>query len=169
MVHLVHALGHIKLNTNLIEDVTRDSTDILGLRVTKETENEVWLSSNGRAAELVLVKSDENSCHTIGLEALTLEAVREAAARVADAGCVIVSDEPSLGCVRAGVTFTTPEGLRFEIHTPSVDDMYNPRYATPGVGPRRIDHANLISPGSGYDASTTYCYLRHATDRAHGQ
>lgn len=145
MVHLVHALGHIKLNTSRIEAVTRDSTDVLGLRVTKETQNEVWLSSNGRSAELVLVDSDENSCHTIGLEALTKEMVREAAARVVDAGCTIVSDEPSLDCIRTGFTFTTPEGLRFEIHTPSLDDMYHPRYSTPGVGPRRLDHANLIS------------------------
>jgi catechol 2,3-dioxygenase len=146
MTHLVHALGHIKLNTNRIEDVVRDSTDILGLRVTRQTADQVWLSSNGRAAELVLVRSDENSCHTIGLEALTADAVRAAAARVSETGCQILSEEPSLDCWDAGVTFKTPQGLRFEIHTPAQDDMYRPRYQTSGVGPRRIDHANLISP-----------------------
>ncbi|TBX98598.1 VOC family protein [Rhizobium laguerreae] len=146
MAHIVHALGHMKLNTNCIEDLVRDSTDILGLRVTKESSEGIWLSANGRQAELVLIPADENSCHTIGLEALTQNAVQDAAARVEEAGCIILSDEASLNCCQAGVTFKTPEGLRFEIHTPIPDDMYRPRYKNSGVGPRRIDHANLISP-----------------------
>ena len=146
MTHLVHALGHIKLNTNRIGDVVRDSTDILGLNVTNEDPSEVWLSANGRKAELVLLAAAENSCHTIGLEALTVDAVEAAADRIEGAGCVVLARKPSLDCCAAGVTFKTPEGLRFEIHTPARDDMYNPRYPTRGVGPRRIDHANLISP-----------------------
>lgn len=146
MAHLVHALGHIKLNTSRVGDVVRDSTDILGLRITHETTDQVWLSANGRAAELVLVGANENSCHTIGLEALSADAVRAAAQRVPAAGCRILSETPSLGCWDAGVTFATPEGLRFEIHTPARDDMYRPRHPTAGVGPRRIDHANLITP-----------------------
>ncbi len=146
MSHLVFAIGHIKLNTSRLEEMLRDATEILGLRISGEAEGQVWLSSNGRAAELVLVASDENSCNTIGLEALTAEAVAEAASRVEGAGCRIVSERPSLAVCDAGVTFDTPEGLRFEIHTPTRDDMYKPRYATRGVGPRRLDHANLLSP-----------------------
>lgn len=146
MAHLVHALGHIKINTNRIEDVVRDSTDILGLRVTHRTPAEVWLSANGRAAELVLVAANENSTHTIGFEALSVDAVNQAASQVSAAGCTIVSSQPSLDCCAAGVSFKTPQGLRFEIHTPVRDDMYRPRYPTNGVGPRRIDHTNLISP-----------------------
>ena len=86
-MHLVHALGHIKINTTDIDGVVRDATEILGLHVTHSDDRQTWLSSNGRAAELVLVKSDENETHTIGLEALTAEAVREAETRVEAAGC----------------------------------------------------------------------------------
>lgn len=146
MVHLVHALGHIKLNTAKMDELVRDATDILGLRVTKESAESVWLSANGRQAELVLVSSRENSCHTIGLEALTEDAVKAAASRIESAGCTVLSEVPSLECCRAGLTFKTPEGLRFEIHTPVRDEMYSPRHKSRGVGPRRIDHANLISP-----------------------
>lgn len=146
MKHPVFALGHVKLNTNKLDEMVRDATDVLGLRVTRRSDAEVWLSSNGRAAELVLVAADEDSFHTIGLEALTGEAVAEVGRRVEGAGCRIVSEIPSLACMDAGVTFATPEGLRFEVHTPTRDDMYNPRYATVGVGPRRLDHLNLISP-----------------------
>lgn len=146
MAQIVHAAGHVKLNTNKVDAVVRDSTDILGLRITKELPGQVWLSSNGRAAELVVVEAEENSINTIGLEALSVEDVNIAAARVADAGCTLVTQDPSMDCVDAGVTFDTPEGLRFEIHTPSRDDMYNPRYNTVGVGPRRLDHMNILTP-----------------------
>ena len=46
----------------------------------------------------------------------------------------------------AGVTFGTPEGLRFEIHTPIRDEIYGRRHPTHGVGPVRMDHLNLLSP-----------------------
>lgn len=146
MAQIVHALGHVKINTNKVEEVVRDSTDILGLRVTRETGDQVWLSANGRAAELVVVASDENSCHTIGLECLTAEGVAEATSRIEAAGCRIVSTDPSLDCFDAGVTFATPEGLQFEIHTPATDDIGHPRYDTVGVKPRRLDHLNLLTP-----------------------
>jgi catechol 2,3-dioxygenase len=146
MSHLVHALGHIKINTRDIDRVVRDATEILGLHVTHSDARQTWLSSNGRAAELVLVKSDENATHTIGLEALTVEAVREAESRVEAAGCRVLSSKPSLECIKAGVTFATPEGLRFEIHTPIRNGIYDRRHPTYGVGPSRLDHANLMTP-----------------------
>lgn len=146
MKHLVHAVGHMKINTNDVEGVVRDTTKILGLHVTHSDDKQTWLSSNGRAAELVVCKSDENSAHTIGLEALTVEAVREAESRVEKAGCKILSSEPSMSCIAAGVTFSTPEGLRFEIHTPIIDAIYGRRHPTAGVGANRMDHINLITP-----------------------
>jgi catechol 2,3-dioxygenase len=146
MTHLVHAIGHVKINTRTPELVVRDATEILGLRVTHEDEHQTWLSSSGRVAELVLLKADENSVHTFGLEALTAEDVREAEARVERTGCRIVSREPSLDCIAAGVTFATPEGLRFEIHTPIANKIYDRRYPSHGVGPNRMDHLNLTTP-----------------------
>ncbi len=146
MTHIAHAVGHLKVNVTDPDAVIRDATEILGLHVTHRDHGQTWLSSNGRAAELVLVHSDENSTHTIALEALTVDAVRAAEARVEAAGCRILSTAPSLGCVAAGVTFATPEGLRFEIHTPVRDEIYGRRHATSGVAPNRMDHMNLITP-----------------------
>ncbi|MBR0751570.1 glyoxalase [Bradyrhizobium jicamae] len=146
MSHLVNAIGHVKINTTATEAVVREATEILGLHVTYSDERQTWLSSNGRAAELVLLRSAENSTHTIGLEALTGQAVREAESRVEDAGCRILTREPSLKCIAAGVTFATPEGLRFEIHTPVRNKIYARRHPTHGVGPNRMDHLNLTSP-----------------------
>ncbi|BAR54326.1 hypothetical protein NK6_1141 [Bradyrhizobium diazoefficiens] len=94
----------------------------------------------------MLLRSHENATHTIGLEALTVDAVREAESRVESAGCRVISRKPSLDCMAAGVTFATPEGLRFEVHTPTRDQIYGRRYPTHGVGPNRMDHLNLTSP-----------------------
>jgi hypothetical protein len=55
-----------------------------------------------------------------------------AASRVAAAGCRVLSAEPSLDCMAAGVTFATPEGLRFEIHTPIRDDINGRRHPSNG-------------------------------------
>lgn len=146
MSHIVHAVGHIKVNVTDPKAVIRDATEILGLRITHSNDTETWLSSNGRAAELVLLHADENAAHTLGLEALTAEAVEEARSRVEAAGCRILSNEPSMDCISSAVTFATPEGLRFEIHTPIHDRIYDRRHPTIGVGPSRLDHINLITP-----------------------
>jgi catechol 2,3-dioxygenase-like lactoylglutathione lyase family enzyme len=146
MSHLVHAIGHVKINTNAMDAVVHEATELLGLRVTHADNRQTWLSANGRAVELVLVDSPNNEAHTIGLEALTADAVREAETRIETAGCRILSREPSLDCIAAAVTFATPEGLRFEIHTPVRDVLYGRRYPTHGVAPNRLDHLNLLSP-----------------------
>ena len=146
MTHIVHAVGHMKVNVADPSAVIGDATEILGLHVTHQDAGQTWLSSNGRAAELVLIHARENSAHTIGLEALTPDLIEEAASRVEGAGCRILSREPSLACIAAGVTFATPQGLRFEIHTPILNKTYGRRYPTKGVGPNRIDHINLITP-----------------------
>ncbi|MFZ6763210.1 VOC family protein [Pseudoroseomonas sp. WGS1072] len=146
MPHLVHAIGHLKVNVSDPDAVVRDATEILGLHVTRRDAGQTWLSSNGREAELVLLHAEENATHTIGLEALTVEAVREAEKRVEATGCRVLSDAPSLDCMAAGITFATPEGLRFEIHTPIRDTIYGRRHVTTGVGANRMDHINLITP-----------------------
>jgi catechol 2,3-dioxygenase-like lactoylglutathione lyase family enzyme len=146
MSHIVHAIGHLKVNVVDPEAVVRDATEILGLHVTYRDRGQTWLSSNGRQAELVLLHAGENAAHTIGLEALTTEGVRLAASRVAEAGCRVLATEPSLDCMAAGVTVATPEGLRFEIHTPIRDDINARRHPSRGVGVNRMDHVNLITP-----------------------
>ena len=146
MSHIVHAAGHMKVNVLDPDAVIRDSTEILGLRVSYQDDSQTWLTSNGRSAELVLVHATENSAHTIGLETLTVSDVNDAASRIEEAGCRIISRDPSLSCIDAGVTFSTPEGLRFEIHSPIRNNIRGQRFPTNGIMPRRIDHMNIITP-----------------------
>ncbi|MCR8724650.1 VOC family protein [Frigidibacter sp. ROC022] len=146
MDYLVNAIGHVQLNVVDVDALVKESTEILGLHVTHQTDKEVWLSCSGRKAELVLHESDENSVRSVGFDAVSKAAVAEAASRVEDAGCRIVSNEPTLACCETGVVFHTPQGLQIEVHSPIEDDIYGRRHASPGVGALRLDHVNLTSP-----------------------
>ena len=146
MSYLVNAIGHVQLNVTVMDALVREATEILGLHTTKRDEAETWLSSNGRQAELVLHRAEENSVRSIGFEAVSAEAVEEAAKRVPQAGCRLISEKPSLDCCDAGIVFVTPQGHTFEIHTPIKDDIGGRRHFGAGVGPMRLDHVNILSP-----------------------
>lgn len=146
MSYLVHAIGHVQLNVVDIEALTAESINILGLHETHRTADSVWLSANGRKAELVLHQSDENSVHSLGFEALSSDAVAEAAKRVTSAGCALISESPSLTCCDSGVIFETPEGHKIEIHSPIANNIDSQRHFSSGMGPKRLDHVNLTSP-----------------------
>ena len=158
MSYLVNAIGHVQLNVVDIEACVRDATEILGLRVTHRSVAQVWLSSNGRAAELVLHRADRNAVKLVAFEAMTADDVAEVASRISDVGGIVCSTAPSLPCAEAGVTFSTAEGLMFEIHTPLPDTLVDRRYVTSGVGPNRMDHVNITSP----DPVRTREQLEHA-------
>lgn len=146
MTYLVNAIGLVQLNVTDLNAMVTESTDVLGLRVTHRDDDMVWLSSNGRRAELVLHRSKENAVRSLGFEAVSNNAVTEALARVEDAGCQIASDAPSLSCCEAGVQFTTPDGHLIEIHSPVSEDIARYDEVTVGMGPKRLDHVNMTSP-----------------------
>lgn len=45
MQYLVNAMGHVQLNVTDLDAFSEESQNILGLRVTHQTADEVWLSS----------------------------------------------------------------------------------------------------------------------------
>lgn len=146
MSYLVNTIGHVQINVTDMAAGLADATDILGLNATRRDERQVWLASNGRHAELVLHQADSNATRSVGFEAVSAAAVEDAARRVPEAGCRILSERPSLDCCAAGVVYATPQGHVFEIHTPIPDEIYGRRHFTSGIGPNRMDHVNITSP-----------------------
>ena len=146
MGYLVNAIGHVQLNVVAVDALVQESTEVLGLHVTERRAGQVWLSSNGRAAELVLHEASENAIRSVGFEAVSVAAVEEAARRIPAAGCRVLSERPSLDCCAAGVVFATPQGHTFEIHSPVANKIYDRRHYGAGVGPLRLDHVNITSP-----------------------
>ena len=146
MTYLVNSIGHVQIEVTDPDAVIRDATGILGLHVTRGTPHETWLASNGRRAELVLHRAAANAVRSIGFEAVSAPAVSEAADRVPQAGCRLLSTRPTLDCCEAGIVFATPQGHLVEIHTPIPDRIYGRRQSTTGVGANRLDHLNILSP-----------------------
>ena len=146
MTYLVNSIGHVQINVADPEAAVRDATTILGLHVTQRSSERVWLASNGRAAELVLQRAATNAVRAVGFEAVSRQAVLDAANRVPEAGCRLISRTPSLDCCEAGIVFGTPQGHLIEIHTPIPDRIYDRRQSATGVGATRLDHINILSP-----------------------
>lgn len=146
MTFLVNDIGHIQLNVVDVDGFVEEATTILGLRVTRSEADVTWLSAGGRDVEMVLHKAEENSVHTLGFEAPNVENVALVRDRIEVAGCTILSETPSLSACAAGVTFATPEGHRFEVHSPIDGHIYNGRQPSRGVGPHQLDHVNILSP-----------------------
>lgn len=146
MSYLVNSVGHVQLNVTDVDALVRESTTILGLHVTREAAGCVWLSSNGRSVELVLHEAPENAIRSLGFEAVTEAAVAEAAQRVEAAGCRLTTTDPTLDVCERGMSFVTPQGHTFELHSPVATEIYGNRKATTGMVPLRLDHVNITSP-----------------------
>lgn len=146
MTYLVNTIGHVQVNVTDMDAVVRDATEILGLHVTHRDAAQTWLSSNGRKAEVVLHRADRNALRSVGFEALSVQAVEEAARRVPQAGCRLLSEKPTLDGCAAGMVYATPQGNVFEVHTAIPDEIYGRRHFGIGVGPTRMDHVNIMSP-----------------------
>ena len=146
MDYLVNAIGHVQLNVKDMDAYVEEATNILGLRVTHQANDQAWLSASSRQVEVAVHKSDENAVRALGFEAVSPETVEKAAAEVEGAGCKIVSREPSLSSFEASVQFETPEGHLIEVHSAAEEDINATRHITGGMGPKRLDHVNMTSP-----------------------
>src|SRR5690554_5706553 len=141
---LVFRLGYVALNVTDADRSAEDACNIVGARISGRDDRMIMLTSNQRRAELILMRSDENTLRRVGLEAVDAAAVVEVKARAEKAGLRIISDRPSLECIEKGVTFLTREGHAIEVHTPMPLDQPL-RYHGPGQRPRFLDHINMAA------------------------
>src|SRR4051812_22995485 len=93
LTYLVHALGHVQVDVTDMDAVTREATGILGLHATRGDDGQTWLAAGGRTVELVLHRAKANAVRSVGFEAVSVEAVEEAARRVPQAGCRVLSEQ----------------------------------------------------------------------------
>ena len=143
MGHITHGLGFMAFDTADLDGSLREAVEVMGLRIVHQDARMAILTSNAKRAELVLHAAEpgerSGGMRAIGLQAHDAEAVTAAAARAQAAGLSIVSTTPSLPFLERSVTFLTPEGHAFEVHTPIPEDQPL-RYVAPGVHPRKLDH-----------------------------
>lgn len=136
---LISEMGHVAIQTTDMKGSIFDATELLGLRVTERTENEVYLAAAPVHHELVYVESDTNSIHSLGLVARDGDALRTIRRRVEDENLPIISGTPVSAGIQDGFSFIGPEGWIFEVYIGMQPDV-------PGrlsFGPDRYGHINF--------------------------
>lgn len=145
MTYLVRQMGHIAFTTPDPKGSAQDLVDIVGLRITDQSPDAIYLSSNTRHHEVSFVRGDQAGVLAMGLEAVSPEAVDEVYRRVKSEGLTIIDDQPLGPHCQRGVRFVAPGGGLIEVHTPIARSV-PARYVGPGARPRRIEHVNMLVP-----------------------
>lgn len=144
MSYLIQQMGHVVISSPVPLGAARDLQETVGLRISEQDGETVYLTSNSRHHEVTYVKGAGKAV-ALGLEAVSADAVDEVYKRAKSDGLSILSDKPIGKHYARAVTLVAPGGAVFEVHTPVVRNQPE-RYLGGGPRPRRIEHINAFSP-----------------------
>lgn len=144
MGNLIQQMGHVVISSPDPIGAAKDLQETVGLRITEQDGEAVYLSSNDRHHEVTYVRGSGKAV-ALGLEAVSRDAVDEVYRRAKSDGVEILSDRPIGKHYTHAVTIVAPGGAVFEVHTPIARNQ-TARYNGSGARPRRIEHINALSP-----------------------
>ncbi|MGJ5132318.1 VOC family protein [Bradyrhizobium oligotrophicum] len=147
MSYLIQQMGHVIISSPDPLAAAKDLQETVGLRITEQDGDAVYLSSNDRHHEVTYVRGSGKAV-ALGLEAVSAEAVDEVYRRAKSDGLEILSDKPIGKHYARAITIVAPGGAVFEVHTPIARSL-PARYNGVGARPRRIEHINAFSPDTG--------------------
>lgn len=136
---VISEMGYIALRTKELDESIEMATEVLGLRVTRRTDERAYLAAVDKHHELVYVAGDTDGVEALGLVAPTPEALAEVRRRVDDRGYRVL-DDPSFNVgVDEGFAFVGPEGWTFHIYR----GMQRHEHGCSEWGPDRYGHVNI--------------------------
>ena len=144
MSYLIQQMGHVVISSPDPLGAAKDLQETVGLRISEQDGETVYLTSNNRHHEVTYVKGAGKAV-ALGLEAVSAAAVDEVYKRAKSDGLTILSDTPIGKHYARAVTPVAPGGALFEVHTPIARNQPE-RYLGGGPRPRRIEHINAFSP-----------------------
>jgi len=142
--YLIQQMGHVVISSPDPLGAAKDLQETVGLRISEQDGETVYLTSNNRHHEVTYVKGAGKAV-ALGLEAVSAAAVDEVYKRAKSDGLTILSDTPIGKHYARAVTLVAPGGALFEVHTPIARNQPE-RYLGGGPRPRRIEHINAFSP-----------------------
>jgi catechol 2,3-dioxygenase len=140
---LIRQMGYVVVATPDPRGSARDLAQIVGLRITHESEEAAYLSSNAKACEVAFLSGQQRGIRAVGLEAVNDAAIDEILARAKSDNLEILSDIPLVNGVRRAVRIRTPFGPIIEVHTAVERDKESLPLLNDGRHVRRLDHVNL--------------------------
>jgi catechol 2,3-dioxygenase-like lactoylglutathione lyase family enzyme len=138
-------MGHVAFASPDPRGAARDLVEVVGLRITDQTTDAIYLSSNNRQHEVSFHRGDKAGVRAMGLEAVSPQAVDEAYKRAKTEGLTILDDRPLSPHYQRAVRVVAPGGGIIEVHTP-IARTAPARYVGPGARPRRLEHVNMLVP-----------------------
>lgn len=93
MTYLIRQMGHVVISSPDPLGAAKDICDVVGLRITEQDGDTVYLSSNDRHHELTYIKGDGKAV-ACGLEAVSADAVDEVKRRALSDGLTVLDDKP---------------------------------------------------------------------------
>jgi catechol-2,3-dioxygenase len=138
---VIDAVTHVGLRVRDLAGAIRTATEIMGLQVTEEADDRVYLSHGTPHHSLVYIAADEDALDHIGLLARNDAALGEIRERLHREGHPIISDHPLSAGIAEGFAFEGPEGFVFEVYRGMREVAGS--YAARGVRPNRFGHVNL--------------------------
>jgi uncharacterized glyoxalase superfamily protein PhnB len=91
--YLIQQMGHVVISSPDPLGAAEDLQETVGLRITEQDGETVYLTSNNRHHEVTYVKGAGKAV-ALGLEAVSAEAVDEVYKRAKSDGLTILSDKP---------------------------------------------------------------------------
>ncbi|MFI7495331.1 VOC family protein [Kocuria sp. M4R2S49] len=136
---LISEMGHVGIQTTDLDASIWDATQLLGLRVTEQTGDAVYLAAGEVHHELIYRESNVNGVDSLGLIARNGDALRTIRRRVEDENLELLSERPRVNGVEDGFSFVGPEDYVFDITIGRQTDVAEQK----SFGPDRYGHINF--------------------------
>ncbi len=137
-------IGHLALRTPYPETSATFLTDILGLRRTLDTTDEILLSCNEKHHEIQILRGQKAGVDHVGLEVEDERDLEEIHDRLDRHGVTILSEQPSETGLGKAIRFVGPLGLVFELYTAMEREQLSIEHYMPPLA-RRLGHVSFAA------------------------
>jgi catechol 2,3-dioxygenase len=145
MTQLVQQMGHVTLQVPDPMASARDLVDLVGVKITHQSADEVMLSSNTRRYEVIYRKGSRTQVLALGLEAVSHAAIDEVARRVKAEGLPVIAETSLHPDIAKAIRFRDPCGAIYEVHSP-IPRTEGVMHVGVGSRPTRLEHVNILVP-----------------------
>ncbi len=137
-------IGHLALRAPDPENSATFLTDILGLRRTLDTPEEILLSCNEKHHEIQILKGQRAGVDHVGLEVEDERDLEEIRDRLDRRGITILSEQPQEPGLAKAIRFVGPLGLVFELYTAMEREALSVEHYMPPLA-RRLGHVSFAA------------------------
>ena len=109
-------IGHVALRVTHIDQSAKHAVDVLGLRETARSPQEVLLTANEKHHELQLIAADRAGLDHVGLEVESEEELEQVRTRILGSGARLLEDVPHEAGLGSALRALGPADVVYEVY-----------------------------------------------------